>query len=166
MTYDLHGQWDYGNKWTGNFLKCHADWTETYFALALITKAGVPSNKVLFGLGAYGRSFQQVDPNCSDASCRFTGPASGATPGKCTNSAGYLSLAEIDDLVKLGPGPNRRYYNDAISGCDVLLGGKDQWVAWTSESAMRARESWAKSVNLGGSVLWAADLVKESNWEK
>ncbi|KAJ2757050.1 hypothetical protein GGI19_000346 [Coemansia pectinata] len=80
MTYDLHGQWDYGNKWTGNFLKCHADWTETYLALALITKAGVPSNKLLFGLGAYGRSFQQVDPNCSDASCRFTGPASGATP--------------------------------------------------------------------------------------
>ncbi|KAJ2757055.1 hypothetical protein GGI19_000351, partial [Coemansia pectinata] len=163
MTYDLHGQWDYGNQWTGNFLKSHVDWAETYWALALITKAGVPSNKLLFGLGAYGRSFQQVDPNCSDSSCRFTGPASGATPGTCTGTGGYLSLAEINKII--ASGNFRRHYPDDVSGNDVLLYGSDQWVAWTPEPTMRAREDWAKSVNLGGSVLWAADLMGESSLE-
>ncbi|KAJ1720906.1 hypothetical protein LPJ53_004515, partial [Coemansia erecta] len=41
MTYDLHGQWDYGNKWTspgcesGNCLRSHVNWTETVQTLNL-----------------------------------------------------------------------------------------------------------------------------------
>ncbi|TGJ88484.1 hypothetical protein E0Z10_g372 [Xylaria hypoxylon] len=50
LTYDLHGQRDYGNNWTspgyatGNCLHSHVNLTETKDALSLITKAGVPSN--------------------------------------------------------------------------------------------------------------------------
>jgi GH18 family chitinase len=61
MTYDLHGQWDYGNKWTtpgcpsGNCLRSHVNETETKDALAMITKAGVPSGKIVVGVSSYGR---------------------------------------------------------------------------------------------------------------
>ncbi|KAJ2354425.1 hypothetical protein GGH92_000031 [Coemansia sp. RSA 2673] len=163
MTYDLHGQWDYGNQWTGNWLKSHVNWTETQQALNLITHAGVPSNKVLLGLGAYGRSFQQVDPNCSGPNCKFTGPNSGASPGVCTNANGYISLAEINKIIK--DGGTRRQYYDQASDSDVLLYGKDQWVAWSSENSMRIRENWARDNNMGGTVLWAADLVKSGSAE-
>tara|TARA_R110002060_G_scaffold65660_1_gene74670 strand:+ start:625 stop:951 length:327 start_codon:yes stop_codon:yes gene_type:complete len=60
MTYDLHGQWDYGNKWTssgcttGNCLRSHVNLIETTNALSMITKAGVPSNKVVLGVVSYG----------------------------------------------------------------------------------------------------------------
>jgi GH18 family chitinase len=43
MTYDLHGQWDYGNKWSnpgcpeGNCLRSHINITETTDALVMIT---------------------------------------------------------------------------------------------------------------------------------
>ena len=66
MTYDLHGQWDYGNKWTspgcadGNCLRSHVNLTETINSLAMITKAGVPSNKVVVGVASYGRSFKMA----------------------------------------------------------------------------------------------------------
>ncbi|KAJ2849889.1 hypothetical protein IWW36_002308 [Coemansia brasiliensis] len=159
MTYDLHGQWDYGNKWTGPYLKSHVNLTETKDTLALITHAGVPSNKILLGLGAYGRSFQQVDPSCSGPSCKFTGPASGATPGTCTNTAGYISLTEINDIVSSGS--VRQQYYDEVADCDILLYGSDQWVAWTTEVTMEGRTSWAQSINLGGTVVWAADLLQD-----
>src|SRR5699024_5686162 len=64
MTYDLHGQWDYGNKFVnegcpnGNCLRSHVNMTETNYALAMITKAGVPTNKIAVGLARYGRSFE------------------------------------------------------------------------------------------------------------
>ena len=64
MTYDLHGQWDYGNQYsdpgcpTGNCLRSHVNLTETINALSMITKAGVPSNKIVVGVSSYGRSFQ------------------------------------------------------------------------------------------------------------
>jgi GH18 family chitinase len=50
-TYDLHGQWDYSNKWTspscigGNCLRSHVNETETKDALSMITKAGAASNE-------------------------------------------------------------------------------------------------------------------------
>lgn len=53
MTYDFHGQWDYGNKFTssgcptGNCLRSHVNETETKDALSMITKAGVDSGKVV-----------------------------------------------------------------------------------------------------------------------
>ena len=56
MTYDLHGQWDAGNKWTspgcptGSCLRHHTNKIEVDLSLALITKAGVPGNKVVVGM--------------------------------------------------------------------------------------------------------------------
>ncbi|KAI0505412.1 glycoside hydrolase superfamily [Xylaria bambusicola] len=67
MTYDLHGQWDYGNEWgqsgckSGNCLRSHVNITETMSSLIMVTKAGVPSNKIVVGVTSYGRSFKMTD---------------------------------------------------------------------------------------------------------
>lgn len=97
MIYDLHGQWDYGSTSTnpgcptGNCLRLHVNLTETEYALSMITKAGVLVNKVVVGIAGYGRSFGMVDPSCTGPECLFTGPDSTATPGACTDTAGYIS---------------------------------------------------------------------------
>jgi GH18 family chitinase len=65
----------------------------------MITKAGVSSTKVIVGVSSYGRSFEMVDAGCTGPMCKYTGPDSGATPGKCTNTAGYLANAEIDQII-------------------------------------------------------------------
>ncbi|UNI18137.1 hypothetical protein JDV02_004426 [Purpureocillium takamizusanense] len=55
LMYDLHGQWDSGNLHSapgcpaGNCLRSHVNWTETENALAMITKACVPTSKILLG---------------------------------------------------------------------------------------------------------------------
>ncbi|KAJ2380506.1 hypothetical protein GGI05_006284, partial [Coemansia sp. RSA 2603] len=156
MTYDLHGQWDYGNPWTGQYLRSHVNWTETEQALALITHAGVPSNKVLLGLAAYGRSFKQVYPNCAGPNCMFAGPESGATPGSCTGTAGYISMTELEG-IRVTSGRVRSEYTD--SGSTVMLYDTDQWVSYNTRGELDRRQQLAAKMNLGGTVMWALDLL-------
>lgn len=94
MTYDLHGQWDYDNQYSdegcpeGNCLRSAVNITETLNSLSMITKAGVPSAKVIVGVTSYGRSFQMTTAGCYDATCTYTGPESGAYAGVCTGTPG------------------------------------------------------------------------------
>lgn len=52
MSYDLHGQWDFGNKYAipgcpaGDCLRSHVNLTETTSALSMITKAGGPRKRL------------------------------------------------------------------------------------------------------------------------
>jgi GH18 family chitinase len=109
-TYDLHGQWDYGNKWTsagcigGNCLTSHVNETETKDALSMITKAGAASNKVVVGVSSYGRSFKMAQSGCDAENCEFVGSAqlSLANNGRCTETAGYISNAEINEIIFSG----------------------------------------------------------------
>lgn len=94
MTYDLHGQWDYGNKYVdpgcpgGNCLRHQVNETEVKDALAMITKAGVPASRIVVGMAMYGRSFKMTKPGCFSANCIYAGPQSAAAPGRCTNTYG------------------------------------------------------------------------------
>ncbi|KAF2416034.1 glycoside hydrolase [Tothia fuscella] len=107
MTYDLHGQWDHGNNWSqpgcpgGNCLGSHIDILETQSALAMITKAGVPAEKVMVGVTSSGRQVKMTDPTCSHQNCTYTPKAKG-TPG----SSKYMTydgnwVAYMDDKDKL-----------------------------------------------------------------
>ena len=107
MTYGLHGQWDYGNKWpspacpAGNYLRSHVHITETKDALTIITKAGVLSNKVVIGVTSYGRSFKMAQARCTGPLYKFTGSTrvSNAAKGRCTNTSGYISNTEINEII-------------------------------------------------------------------
>jgi GH18 family chitinase len=74
----------------GNCLRSHINSTETYTSLAMVTKAGVKSNKVVVGIASYGRSFQMEKSGCAGPDCKFTGSSSqsDAEPGKCTKTGG------------------------------------------------------------------------------
>ena len=167
MTYDLHGQWDYGSPWSnpgcdkGNCLRSHVNSTETDLSLAMITKAGVPSGKVVVGVSSYGRSFGIADPGCTGPDCLFTGPDSGATPGACTETAGYISNAELSDILK-GVKTSKRdggaisWYDDDTQSDMMTYDGN--WVAYMSDDTMHARVSTYKGYNMAGSTNWAVDL--------
>ncbi|CAO3628090.1 unnamed protein product [Cunninghamella echinulata] len=166
MTYDLHGQWDINIESLGPKLLSHVNKTETINALAMITKAGMDSNKVVMGVASYGRAFWQSDPNCSGPTCTFT--AQGATPGQCTKESSYLGYGEIEDIILSGN--IRNMYYDAESDSDILLYNTNDWVAYTNlTTTMPRRYEMARNMNLKGTVEWAVDLraggsnIEESN---
>ncbi|KAL2120204.1 hypothetical protein VTJ04DRAFT_4230 [Mycothermus thermophilus] len=171
MTYDLHGRWDYDSPHanpgcpTGNCLRSHVNLTETELALAMITKAGVPANKIVVGTAGYGRSFKMVDPNCTGPNCRFTGPNSTADEGPCTRTAGYIAQAELEALMSGGAatshlarrGPVLTWHDDD-SDSDIMVYGNGTWVSYMSAATKASRISRYANYGFAGTVEWAVDL--------
>ncbi|KAL5087858.1 hypothetical protein Trisim1_007509 [Trichoderma cf. simile WF8] len=178
MTYDLHGQWDSQNAWsqlgcpTGNCLRTDVNLTETIGALVMITKAGVPSNKVVVGTTSYGRSFAMAEAGCYGPDCTFLGSAddSQAAPGICTQTAGYISNAEIQEILANSSRVNQNFI-DPTSNTNILVYDDIQWVGWMSNGIKASRASLYKGLAMGGTTDWATDLQEYndppytvSNW--
>ncbi|KGO58768.1 Glycoside hydrolase, superfamily [Penicillium expansum] len=167
MTYDLHGQWDSHNQWsqegcpTGACLRSDVNITETEGALSMITKAGVPSNQVVVGVTSYGRSFAMAEAGCYGPDCTYLGSAddSQATPGKCTQSAGYIANAEILAILANSSRVNENYI-DIDSNTNILVYDDTQWVGWMSEGIKNSRKSVYQGLSMGGWTDWATDLQK------
>ncbi|GES66671.1 hypothetical protein ATETN484_0016021800 [Aspergillus terreus] len=165
MTYDLHGQWDTHNSNSqegcdmGNCLRSQVNLTETKQSLAMITKAGVPGEKVIVGVTSYGRSFKMADPNCWGPDCVYTGDrlSSNAKKGKCTGTAGYLAGAEIAEIMNDSSRVVKSYI-DTTSNSDVLIYDNDEWVGFMSAATKKARASLYTAWGMGGTSDWATDL--------
>lgn len=163
MTYDLHGQWDYGNPWSvsgcpaGNCLRSHVNYTETLTAMSMITKAGIPTRKVIMGTSLYGRSFKMIEPGCSGPMCTFVGPESAAAKGRCTDTAGYIAQAEIKEIIATNP--TAKTWRDEESKSDILVYNETEWVAYMDEST-RGKRFWKYIwlYTMGGISDWAVDL--------
>ncbi|TKW59455.1 Killer toxin subunits alpha/beta, partial [Colletotrichum tanaceti] len=119
MTYDLHRQWDAYNKYsqencnTGNCLRSQVNLTKTRQALAMVTKASVPGEKIVVGVTSYG------------CSCKFTSDrlTSYATPGQCTATAGYIADAEIKEIIN---GSDVQSFLNASSNSNILIYNDNQ----------------------------------------
>lgn len=172
MTYDLHGQWDYGRKNVNQgCLSCarhHANATEIGYALSMITKAGVPTSKVVVGMGLYGRSFQLAEKGCRGDRCVFTGPESGAIKGECTDTGGYISNYEIESILAAEGNPdmiNTKYFNvesvheDGVG--DIIYYNDDQYVGWTSHETYIWQALGYIDQSFRGVSDWAADLAMD-----
>ncbi|KAK4170680.1 hypothetical protein QBC36DRAFT_341460, partial [Triangularia setosa] len=166
MTYDLHGQWDAGSRWsqegcpTGNCLRSQTNMTETLQSLAMVTKAGVPGHKILVGVTSYGRSFQMSQPGCWGPNCHFTGDrlTSFATPGRCTGTSGYIADAEINEIIDGGGNRVVTRFIDAPSNSDILVYDNDQWVSYMSDNSKRIRAAHYAALGMGGIIDWASDM--------
>ncbi|RCI14282.1 hypothetical protein L249_6131 [Ophiocordyceps polyrhachis-furcata BCC 54312] len=175
MTYDLHGQWDYGNSWAqegcreGNCLRSHVNLTETGYALAMITKAGVKSNKVAVGIASYGRSFGMSKPGCTDPDCHFDGAvdagrgaSSTAKPGRCTKTAGYIANAELREKLAQQETGARTWY-DRGSDSNLMVYDNSSWVAYMDGDTRVSRTRHYRNLNFAGTVDWAVDLLDFSS---
>lgn len=172
MTYDLHGQWDYTNKYAtpgcpsadsglGNCLRSHINFTETVSAMSMITKAGVASNKVILGVSSYGRSFQMTTAGCWTEECTFTGPDSGAYPGPCTDTAGYMSDYEINQILE--ENDSAQTYWDEASYSSIMVFNDTQWVAYMNDSNKEFRKSIYEGFSFLGTADWAVDLQSDNS---
>ncbi|KAL7962511.1 hypothetical protein V8C34DRAFT_325324 [Trichoderma compactum] len=163
MTYDLHGQWDYGTPNgfdmcpSGKCIRSHVNITETRNSLAMLTKAGVPNNKIFVGEASYGRSFHMATNGCWGPMCDFTGTRlqSDAKPGRCTKAPGYVAYAEINEIVRSGDGAQT--FRDTSSDSDMML-YKGDYVSYMTTATKDTRRNEWKGLNFAGSIDWAVDL--------
>lgn len=121
----------------------------------MITKAGAPSNRIAVGVSSYGRSFRMTTPGCSGPMCTYTGPSSGATPGECTGTAGYISNGEIKQIIQCNPTAALTKDN---AGGNILTYNGDQWVSYMDDITKASRTAQYKSLNFLGTTDWAISL--------
>lgn len=123
----------------------------------MITKAGVLAKKVVVGVASYGRSFKMADASCRGPMCTFTGSSneSFAQKGICTNTSGYISNAEIKDIIE--GGDNVKTWTDETQS-DYLLYGNTEWVSYMSDETKAKRTKKYQDLNFGGTSDWAVDL--------
>ncbi|RDW81627.1 uncharacterized protein DSM5745_05184 [Aspergillus mulundensis] len=154
MSYDLHGAWDRGTKWTGAFLGSHTNLTEVRDVMDLLWRNNISPHQVVLGMAFYGRTFTLADPACSnpyessEPGCLV---ASGGETGDCSLQTGILLNSELDEIrVKRGVSPRL----DEKAAVQVLA-WDDQWVTYDDEKTFRLKIDFARDFCLGGVMVWA-----------
>ncbi|KAJ5927853.1 hypothetical protein N7466_006809 [Penicillium verhagenii] len=159
MTYDLHGTWDLGDEWAqdgctaGDCLFSHVNLTETLWALSMITKAPVATSSIMVGVTSYGRSFEMTTAGCYTSDC--TWDAAGAA-GPCTDTAGYISNAEINQI--LAENSNSEQLFSSGDDSDIVVYNDTQWVAYMTNTTKSTRTAYYETFNFAGTSEWAIDL--------
>ncbi|KAH5292828.1 hypothetical protein HBI11_188100 [Parastagonospora nodorum] len=160
MSYDLHGTWDKGNKWTGASLNSHTNLTEVDLAMDLLWRNDVDPTKVVLGLAFYGRAFSMTSETCSTPGCAYE---SGAQKGKCSREVGILLNSEIDDIIKEKGVNPILYKKEAVK---VATWG-NQWVAYDDEETLTMKSEYAQTLCLGGLMVWAISHdTKDAKYHK
>lgn len=107
-------------------------WYLRAYPIDKITKAGVPSNKVVAGISSYGGSFNMAEACCygPDPLHRHRG-----LHLRC------ISNAELREIVSDG---NRltKHFVDAKSNTDILTYDDTQWVAYMDDDVRPNRHQW------------------------
>lgn len=133
-----HGVWDKGIDSLGPYVKSHTNITEIKEAIALFLRDGVPPEKLVLGLGLYGRAFTLKDPSCTAVGCEFSGPSKA---GECTDAEGTLAWFEIADIAaKKDVSP--KYDEQSMS--EIMVWG-DQWVAFDDDKTLSMKREYASS---------------------
>ncbi|KAF2154797.1 glycoside hydrolase family 18 protein [Myriangium duriaei CBS 260.36] len=148
MTYDLHGTWDSTDKFIGPIVNAHTNLTEIDLTMELFWRNNIKPEKIILGLGFYGRSFTLTDSTCTDPGCGFSG---GANPGPCSANAGTLMNSEILDIIAAGAKPTL----DKDAAVKQIVWDKNQWVSYDDEETFKMKIDYANGKCLGGTMVWA-----------
>ncbi|RAH45632.1 uncharacterized protein BO95DRAFT_363536 [Aspergillus brunneoviolaceus CBS 621.78] len=94
--------------------------------------------------------------NCTGPECTYVGPDSGATPGRCTQTAGYIANAEINEIIATNPTVQVLF--DSGSDSDIIVYNETQWVGYMTNTTKSTRTTYYQGLNMGGTTEWAIDL--------
>ncbi|GLZ38797.1 hypothetical protein Acsp05_24210 [Actinokineospora sp. NBRC 105648] len=141
MTYDFFGAWDAKGPTAPHspltsYTGIPHEGFNTADAVAKLKSKGIPSSKILLGIGFYGRGWTGVTQAAPG------GTATGAGPG--TYEAG------IEDYKVL---KTRCPANGTIAGTAYAFCG-NQWWSYDTPATIAGKRSWAASQGLGGSFFW------------
>lgn len=159
MTYDYHGSWDQQTGLCSPLYPCAGDANVELNMNSSINawiQAGATPSKVLTGLAFYGRSFTLANP----AENGVGAPIAGAgAPGPLTESSGTLTYLEICSDLKAG----WTSVWDSQAETPYAYGG-NQWVGYDNVQSITDKCNFAKSMNLGGVMIWSIESDDAHNY--
>lgn len=154
MTYDFHGAWE---KVTGHNAPLYVSQEEigTHFEEWNVEKSiqswiahGADPEKLLVGVGAYGRSFTLSSSTCTAPRC--PAPSAGIA-GPWTREAGMLGYYEAC-LKEI----RAEKYWDSEAMVPYMVDG-NQWIGYDNVESVKRKMAFVKEMNLGGAMVWSID---------
>ncbi|MFI0485756.1 glycosyl hydrolase family 18 protein [Actinomadura sp. 9N215] len=141
MTYDYFGAWDAKGPTAPHspltsYPGIPHEGFNTADTIAKLKGLGIPGNKLLMGLGFYGRGWTgvtQKEPG---------GTATGPAPGKYEQG-----IEDYKDIKGRCPS------NGTIAGTAYAFCG-NQWWSYDTPSTIGGKSNWAASEGLGGTFFW------------
>merc|ERR1712121_399059 len=107
-------------------------------------------NKLVMGLGTYGRGFTLADKSQTGMGA----PAKGAcAAGRYTREKGFISYYEICQHIKNGW--TAKYHDEHKV---MYAYGGDQWIAYDNVATIQIKAQYIKDKGLAGGMIWALDL--------
>lgn len=156
----MHGAWDQHVNWTTPVLNAHTNLTEIELALDLLWRNKINSNKVVLGLGFYGRSFTVRSASCTKPGCLFKNPGK---EGDCSREAGILLNSEIETVINKN---NLKPELNEEAAVKIAKWGY-QWVSFDDEETLKMKIERAQQRCLGGVMVWAISHdTKDAKYNK
>jgi len=150
MSYDIHGTWDFPKE-----IGAHSDMRVIENTIDYMLQEGTPSDKIVIGLGTYGRIYTLSDPACRDIGCSFSGAASGG----CAGADGFMPYFTIDEYVSNGFYESIKL-NPTTGSMELVIDG-NKWISYDNKETFEIKASYAANVCLRGYMWWAVDMLAE-----
>nr|XP_042910581.1 chitinase-3-like protein 1 isoform X1 [Parasteatoda tepidariorum]XP_042910582.1 chitinase-3-like protein 1 isoform X2 [Parasteatoda tepidariorum] len=154
MAYDLHGSWEkvVGHNAPMRVRPEEKDDERTLnveYAINYWINKGAPRNKIVLGMGLYGRSFTLTDPSKTDLGSPAKGPGRG---GPITKEPGMLGYNEICLNLKQGW---KEVVPDKVDAPYAYSG--DQWVGYDDKKSIGIKVDYLIKEGLGGGMVWSLE---------
>jgi len=149
MSYDIYGSWD-------SIAGANADMPYIENTMSRIFALGIPREKLVFGLAAYGRSTRLTNPSCYTAGC----PVSGAGLSGCHGEAGNLPYFEIMETYVETGNYDELYFNPTTKSMELITGGYQYFTSFDNAQTLKLKSDYAYDQCLRGVMWWAVDLIK------
>ncbi|GFS46560.1 chitotriosidase-1 [Nephila pilipes] len=152
MAYDLHGSWE---KTTGHNAPLYERPEESEsekmlnvnYAINFWVKSGAPKNKVILGMGTYGRSFTLADASNNGLGAPTTGPG---RAGPLTKEPGMLGYNEICS--------DSEWKEVFLSKVEAPYAAKgNQWVGYDNVKSIGIKVDYLIKEQLGGGMIWSLE---------
>ena len=150
MAYDYYGGWSTTTGHHANLSNNPHDpawggWSTTQ-ALDEYIWAGVPTDKIVLGLGFYGKAWQGVERGFYESTPGLFQPYK-----SLPFDQGSVSWTTIAEYLKPGSGYTR-YWDDMAQAPYIYNG--DIWISYTDEEQIKLITAFVKEKKLGGVFVW------------
>jgi chitinase len=160
MTYDMHGAWATATNFNAPLHATSSDielkgyplsveWAVDYWL-----EKGASPDKLVLGLGTYGRGWTLDNPGQDQGAGSAGNEASHAGP--ITQAAGYLAYSEIEDLIQ-NQGAHE-YWDDERKVPYIISKDGTQWIGYDNKKSLILKTDFLKSRGLRGAMFWAIEL--------
>lgn len=146
MAYDIYGSWSQN---TG----ANTDMTFIFQTVKYFINNGVPRNKMVLGLAAYGRTFNLGNSNCFSPGCAFAS----AGPGGCAGEDGFMPYFTVDEYVR-DQNYNSLSFNGTTGTMEMVI-NNNVWVSFDNPATYNIKADFAYEACFRGTMWWAVDML-------